>query len=264
MINKIATIVPMAHLKETINDQYFMALSYAVEAPEYAKFFKARALEGAYVILDNSSVEVGDPGDFNDYLDKAIAISATEVMLPDIFRNAGATYDASRRALTLLANRTLYNPNVMIIPQGVSVTVWMQNAKELIDLVLPYTEAIGAKLTVGVSARYTDLFGGTRSVVFAYNLRGLPVHFLGCYANPAEEIRPFIDYRRLRSVDSSFPCVYTKVSMKTTIPNLAMPRPMTRLNLTDDYYDPELLRHNIDVWKEACIGNWDGLVETDI
>src|SRR3989337_2874228 len=88
---KIATIVPLAHLNEIKDDDYFMALSYAISNSEYAGFFNERAGEGKHVILDNSAVELGEPEDFKGYLEKAMAIHASEIMLPDVFRDPEAT-----------------------------------------------------------------------------------------------------------------------------------------------------------------------------
>ncbi len=91
MYDKIATIVPLAHLDELRYDDYLMALAHAAQTRDYMDFYKARAGEGRYVILDNSAVELGKPMDFATYLGLAMEMGASEIVLPDHFQDAKRT-----------------------------------------------------------------------------------------------------------------------------------------------------------------------------
>lgn len=254
---KVATIVPKSHLDEIQNDEYMMALSYALTDTTYLHFFVDSVIKGSYVILDNSAVELGGPEDFDTYLEKARYIKASEIMLPDIFQNAEATLDQAKCSLYKLGkyfySYSSYNPDIMIIPQGRSGDEWRINALELINLVHPYCKSKNSKMRIGISARYTDLFGGNRWDVLWMGLgEGHGYHFLGCYANPWMEIRPILHLQSVVGVDSSYPSVFAKNNMELNNITLSMPRPMTKLDLINDEYHKSLLNQNINVWRSAC------------
>jgi hypothetical protein len=259
---KVATIVPIAHLDEIKNDDYFMALSYAVDNAEYAKFFRDRSEEGKYVILDNSAVELGEPEPFETYLDKAMEIKASEIMLPDIFQDGPSTLVEACRCAKLL--KPCHKFDLMVIPQvhdhdewvdhSKSITSWLDNAKSLTRSILPFTRWLKSNLTIGISARYTDMFGNNRSkALLMMPVFDLNVHFLGCYADPTYEIRPNINYSFIRGVDSSYPSVYAKNSMALTPEVMSMPRPMTKIDLINDRYEPTLIHDNVRAWRDACL-----------
>ena len=246
---KIATIVPLAHLDLIKDDDYFMALSYAIDNKDYAGFFAERAGEGKHVILDNSAVELGEPENFVTYLDKAQSIHASEIMLPDIFQDAEETIHEASKSLPKIKSK--YHFDLMIIPQGKTLNEWMACKDELENLALPYCKWMETELHVGVSARYTDLFGGSRMRVIDF-ADSTQIHFLGCYANPIEEIQPILDLWMVCGIDSSYPSVFAKNGLILSAESIAMPRPMTKLDLLNDVYNSDLLRSNIRMWRSAC------------
>lgn len=253
MNKKIATILPLHHLDEIRDDSYFMALSHACENEEYLKFFRERAKDNRYVILDNSAVETGAPEDFKTYMEKATAIGVSSIMLPDVFQDARATLDSAYWALDDYAlDIKLLSMDVMVIPQGRSIDEWLKNAKDLSDIVLDR----GMSPIFGISCRYTSMFGGTRSlaILLLHHHRNeyLKIHLLGCYADPRIDVRPILNFHFITGVDSSYAAVYTENILKITPESLSGTRPSRNINFLTDTYDVELLRDNIKAWRLAC------------
>ena len=256
---KIATIVPLKHLNTIVNDEYFMALSHAAGNDGYLNFFRERVEEGKYVILDNSAIEIGEPEAFETYLEKARLMKASEVMLPDFFQESGRTLQEAERCMKLLA-KTNFCCNIMVIPQGKTVLEWFANAKALLSIRVlnqDFRSGFWEATTVGISARYTKMFGGNRLDMLWLLSTILPnfqkVHFLGQYIDPRFEARLALEYPVVRVVDSSFPCVYTRHGIKISPEFLNGPRPTREIDFLEDEYDTELLQGNMDMWWNACL-----------
>ncbi len=254
---KVATIVPANHLDLIKEDDYFMALAHVAKArSDYIDFFKSRSEEGKYVILDNSAVEQGDPGSFEDYIQVAEAMKASAIMLPDYFMDAEKTIEAARTSLALLDNWNDFatpEAEVIVIPQGKSLGEWLECALALQNAVTDY----GFIPFIGISCRYTGMFGVGRlaiaiTVHSAISRFSGKVHLLGCYADPRKDVRPGIGYPWLSGVDSSYAAVYAQHGYEMTENSFDWPRPPRNIDFINDTYNSELLASNIDVWRKAC------------
>lgn len=257
---KIASLLPLHHLSEIKDDEYFMALSHAADNDEYLMFFRDRAAEGKYVTLDNSAVELGEPEPFEKYVEKAIGMNANQILLPDTFLEPEKTLREARKSLEFLARTRTYNPDIMVVPQGKTVLEWLQNAKDLIGLQSTYSLKRPGKVvtTLGISARYTDMFGGSRSLMTWIACRLIyqyqSVHLLGCYTDPRKEFVPVRLWSNFMGMDSSYAAVYTQQNHVMSPESLAMPRPIRHIDFLNDTYDVALLRKNLEVWWTACLG----------
>lgn len=258
---KVATIVPLHHLELLNDDEYFLALSHAAENSMYLRFFREWAEQGKYIILDNSAVELEEPEPFGHYLEKALSMGASEILLPDHFRNPERTLDAAWAAMAALEN-TGYTGRIMVVPQGKTVFEWLRNAVELLDVrSVDDTHGLRTVTTVGISCRYTDMFDGNRTNAFTLlkdhftKFTGrFRVHFLGCYADPREEIAPIIYNPSVQGVDSSYPSVYAQHNIVLNQQAFTMPRPARHIDFLQHTYDPLLLAYNVDMWRDACLG----------
>ena len=259
---KVATLVPLKHLDTIVDDEYFMALSHAAANDEYLDFFRERSEEGKYVILDNSSIEMGGPEAFESYLEKARLMKASEIMLPDVFQDPTATLREAERCMMILKKREYSGYNVMVIPQGDNVLEWFKNARDLCNirvLLYPMNPSHGYReaTTIGITYRYTTLFGGNRLNMLWLLSSMLPgfqkIHFLGAKADPRLEARLAIKQFEVRGVDSSYPCVYTQHGIKITPEFMSGPRPTREIDFLEDEYDTELLQKNLEVWWDACL-----------
>jgi len=249
LMHKIATIVPKAHLDLIMNDEYLMALTHAADDPLYLEFFADRVAEGKYVILDNSTVELGEPEDFETYISKAKLMGASEIVLPDWFQDADRTLAYIKPGIET-AQRLGYKGRYMAVPQGLTHSEWIHNASEM--LVYPID-------TVGISCRYTGMFQGSRALAVGFvehllQKRGrteVNVHLLGCWTNPLSDVAISLPSRIIAGVDSSYPSVFAKYNLLLT-PNTK--RPSGGIDIVNDVYDEAILATNIATWQRLCGG----------
>lgn len=256
---KVATIVPVNHLRSIEGDSYMLALSYLAIHPNYRNFFQTHAWAGSYVILDNSAIELGRPEPFSSYIRQATRMDASEILLPDYYRRPSLTLDAAGKSLRMLNLIGEYSGKIMVVPQGSSIDDWVTNMRELLAL----REGPYAASTVGISCRYTSLFFGNRGDALPLiepllaNYPNLKVHLLGCYSDPREEIAPILSLDMVNGVDSSYPTVYTQRGMRLQSHMFGNVRPARRIDFERDSYDDTLLAHNIYEWRKACSSELD-------
>lgn len=243
---KIATTVPTAHLNELVNDRYFMALTHLAEDPQYMAFFQARVAEGKYVILDNSTVELGHPQERSLYLQTALEMGVGEVLAPDWLYDAHRTLTELETFL-IAAYAAGYRGGVMAVPQGRSDVEWLDCAKQML------TYPIDA---LGVSRRYTQFAGLARhhavlnlwEEIILSDRREVGIHLLGCAGRPETDVAPNLMLPCVRGVDSSLPSVFSAAGLYI---GHGVGRPPTPIDF-GDHYDAKLLRENIRRWKQLC------------
>lgn len=249
VVDKIASIVPIAHLKMTKQDKYFMALSHLVNNKEYADFYRDRAASGAHVILDNSVVEQGTPERPEAYLEKALEINASQVVIPD------HPLDSVRSLAEVLpflkiAEAMRYPRAVMAVPHGERMIEYLYCFDRMVEFPVD---------TIGISRLDYErgtFEGQSRAEVAAmlYQRAGgaeaAPnFHFLGCTNAPVLDIGPALNLRRSQGVDSSLAALCTKHGVRL---NATTRRSMDwePINFENDVYDEKLLQQNLWTWKE--------------
>lgn len=255
-MSKVATIVPVHHLHLIKDDNYFMALAHVARvSKEYVKFFQERAEEGKFIILDNSAVEEGNPGKFDDYFKLAVEMNVSQIMVPDHFKDPMATLMAAKNALERFSDEIdFHNMRVMVIPQGNDLDEWSHNCAELVYMTQRYCSRLP---TIGISCRYTSMFNDNRQlgVLRAMGSNAgyaLLFHFLGCYTDPNVEIKPVIDLPFIQGVDSSYPSVYAEHGYVLGARDFSKPRPKRNIDFVTDRYPTLLLQGNILAWRLAC------------
>lgn len=255
---KLATILPMAHLKELEQDEYFLALAHMEDFPEYREFFQRKAAAGKHVILDNSAVELGGPEPFEKYIKRAMSLSATQIMFPDIFKDPAATLEEARKAMKFMASIP-YRPMIMVIPQGNTTAEWLENAANLIELQADGPMGHRCVHTVGISYRYNEMFNGNRLEIswrLSWLLRSYQkIHLLGCAADPKKEGAVALKLAHIQGMDSSYPALYAYHKLELTEKDFGQPRPSRDMNFATDEYDVGLLRRNLETWWKACLPN---------
>lgn len=249
--SKIATIVPVAHLSSLISDKYVMALSYPAHSANYIAFFRNLAKQGAFVMLDNSAVEMGQPEPIDSYVAKAIAMKASEIVLPDYFQDANRTLEASKACIEL-ARDLGYAGQFMGVPQGATAAEWLRSAFEMLQLGVH---------CLGVSRRYVpSLFpeGRAKAVEILTLLFQLEndnktrVHLLGCLNSPTEEgISHLLQLYVVRGVDSSVAALATKNGMRYT-GSFQRTAEMGQVDISTDIYDYALWKRNLEAWRRLC------------
>ncbi len=249
MREKVATIVPKAHLNLTKDDTLFMALVHvAVQDADYVKFFEDRAAEGKYVILDDSAIELGEPISFWRMLEVAQQMDASEIVLPDYFRDNERTFEATKAALEV-AQQQGYTGATMACPHGKTKADWLDCARKLLGLAID---------TLGISYRYTSLWDSRRAPIQALMPELLDtntrVHLLGSDVYPAVEVYPLLKLQVVRGVDSARASVFAKHQI---FMEPYMERPPRTVDFLLDKYEPKLITTNVNRWRRWCVDGPD-------
>jgi len=247
ILDKVATSVPMAHLDLTREHRYFMALTHAAEDPGYMRFFRERSQQGGYVILDNSTVELGQPEEITTYVAKAIQMEADEILLPDWLHEKDRTLREVDYGIHEALERG-YQGEFMAVPQGRTQQEWLQCAREMLDYPIH---------TLGISRRYRPMFGTSRlfSVIALRNAcmeRNRPdvkIHLLGCAGQPETDVAPCLQLPYVQGVDSSLPCLFAKVNR---LLEKGAERPLVSVDFFEDKYEVGVLKRNIEAWLALC------------
>ena len=245
--DKIATIVPIAHLGLTAKDERFMALVHLLKHTDYDLFFKDRVAEGKYVILDNSTVELGKPWPMAQYLESAIRLGASEILLPDWLYDSTRTLKEAEDGLRY-AEDAGYTGRIMGVPQGGTQEVWIECLEEMLGMGIS---------SIGISRRYLpDHFGQSRLfacyVVYhiAYQMNvDFSIHLLGAGLPPELEVAPCLRLPYVVGVDSAMPSYFTKAGQKLGFNAV---RPEAQRDLENDVYSYDLLAVNIGWWRQLC------------
>lgn len=259
---KVASILPVADLQRTINNDYFMALAQFIEVDgEYTKFFQQRIVEGKFVILDNGAAEGCQPT-IEELYPKIKILNPSELVLPDTIYNKEETLQKGEEAIFKLANEFPDSDfQLMAVPQGETFEEWVACMEEMLTWPID---------TIGVSKFITPRYGprarlrATLNIVASCLERGntVKIHLLGCWDHP-KEIGEIVqrfegsEYYKtfLRGTDSAVPYVYTAMG-ETIVADSKRPEYhmdfLSTTKLTDELEG--LLTLNIKAWEDYCNG----------
>lgn len=255
---KVATILPQAYLQLSENDTYVMALAHLIGAPgmeRYTDFFIRKGQEEqSFVIMDNGVIE-GDPRPIAELYDKALMIGASELILPDVFRDSKRTLDLVNNATTYLAGRqeTLGEMGLMAVAQGETLDEWVECALALLDN--PMVSCIGVpKVLVDIAGRDGRYIAISELMDRAGDLGGRELHLLGCWQSPLElsilsKAAEIGELPEIRGVDSAIAYVYARAGKAINDADRPDSHPIDFKN--GEIAHKAQLRYNIMLWKDA-------------
>lgn len=242
---KVATIVPTAYLHLTKDDDYFMALAHLVGMDEeYTEFFRARAEEGKYILMDNSIVE-GEQQSVKELIRRGRLIKATEVILPDTIGNGPETIMKSYESLPELRGQF----RIMIVPQGCNVTEWYNCAATMFRWWGIHSVGISKFILNAASDARERCIESIQDIGLSWG-----VHLLGVYRDLREVQELARKYPFIRGVDSSVAYTFTR---EGEILDLDTPKPRSdlKIDFDDVSTDEQLLKENIEAWRRIAGGD---------
>jgi len=206
-------------------------------------------MEGKYVVLDNSTVELGAPEDLRTYVQKALAMDATAILMPDWLYEYEKTMSALVEGLPKV-RAWGYKRNVMAVPQGKSVTEFMGCAAKMLEHDIQI---------LGLSRRYTEMFGGNRTDIVKHisllirtsRRPWVRIHLLGCWDHPQRDIGDSLWWPMVLGIDGSLPSIFAKYSQLLE-ENADRPGPV--IDIVNDVYDEEILKYNLLAFRRLCSG----------
>lgn len=250
---KPMSIVPVNHLGLIRDDSHFMALLHLVEASEtYREFFKARANEGKFVLLDDSAVERPGHANATNVIEGALAINASEVMLLDALRDEEATLVGARATLDAIIARFGDNRpfRIMAVPQGQTDLEWLHCAKIMTSW--PEVDTIGISYTTTTYFK-SECRSGVIQALLSIGIIPKKVHLLGCF--DIDEARQAArQFSGIRSIDSAIATVFTQ---NGALLGDGWQRPRDLRARTIDFekcqLSAETLARNINFWRQQIL-----------
>lgn len=203
---RIAHIVPVSHLSDTVNNQYHMCLAHLVECDEYRRHFRQMAERGRFVLMDNGAAE-GSQLQPEKLIEMYEKINPTEIVLPDTLYEAGSTIQKSRNFLNLLQSKGLADKyRVMAVPQGKTLEEWEACARIFVKDTRVNSIGVSKFLNIGLNDRYVRVKACNilEKLFKEYKRDDLEVHLLGCDEGPMIVKMIHEQHDFVRGCDSAF------------------------------------------------------------
>lgn len=263
----LALIEPIGIAKELGHESrmYHMALAHLVlEDEEYRNWYRYLSDLGRYVILDNSLMERSHTAmSMAEVWEAAQLIRASEVVLPDAFRDAQGTIAATTQAIQWLETHAPVEDRFCRfagVVHGKTVESWFEcyafmhwqtlittiHIPKVMDTLWPYGGRAGLLRTLDHD------FLGKRS--------SKDHHLLGIWTDPLE-LYQIHDMHWIRSCDTALP-VQAAVQGVRFDPWQGIPQGHKKPKRPDDYFATkadgetlELCRYNIEVLDMWAMGD---------
>ena len=146
---RAAHIVPPALLDRygTASEYHLILAHLVLQNDYYREFYRERSEAGDFIILDNGAFEFQTSISAQELFAAARFVQPSVIVLPDVLRDAEATYEATKDALRfwngLRPELHFQNePSFMVVPQGKDLEEWFACWKKL-RFVGPYINIIG-------------------------------------------------------------------------------------------------------------------------
>lgn len=199
---KYASIVPVANIERTFSGDYAMMLAHL--APCY---FPHTASKQCYRILDNSLIELGSAMPIGELCRIAKMCRASEIVLPDVFREGVATYKNAVQLVHMLKlvyqNRIPFN--LMAVCQGKTIeefTKCFNNLERIPEIHCIGIPKVASELLPGI---------GRSGLEFVWEHSSKQIHLLGI-AESFRELEQYKHPEKIRSVDSCLAALLSKSS----------------------------------------------------
>jgi len=223
---KTALILPIPNLTLAAGRSYHLILNHLLDSLTYRLFYTVEALNGGYVILDNSAHEHGSGGSISTILQNGQKLKAKEIVLPDTLFDADVTIDRISEAMDFILTEgsevySEYQPRLSLVAQGSTYPEWVRCFNALLRAYLyrkDRFDSLGCPgITFSVSKDYDTMGefpGGLKRMLEEHVLPastefGFPIHLLG-WGRALHNYQPIArEYGHLiRSIDSAKPIVY--------------------------------------------------------
>lgn len=218
---KVAHIVPRDSLYMTRDNQYHMCLAQYCLDETYKAFFRRRAVEGKFVLLDNGAAE-GTTTDIKHLFELAQELGAGEVVLPDKLQHMEATMQRTKEAYDKyleFKDKKEYGFGIMVVPQGANYDQWKRCAEQMVEM-FPMATSYGVpKALVTAEDPYARFY----AVEYLCQLlmakdRDAEIHLLGMNEPPAIVATIFESFPRVRGIDSAFAYLSTQALVPISNP----------------------------------------------
>lgn len=268
----VGLIAPFPHLGQFAVGPFHLILAQCLNNPTYLAHYQKQAGEGAFLLLDCDTHELGEGERPKELLEWAKLVGASEVVAPDVLfeaeRTVNRTHNFLQYALDHLGPRTPLT--YCLVPQGQSPHEWAMCLTRMVSAHTAYFPY--KRFTVGISKDYEVWPGGTLGLIQKYvvplrkGVREVNVHLLGW----GRELHRLTElqwrFPWIRSTDSAKPFVYARAGIELNLSQVNPAYPKR----PDDYFTREmtfeqqvLAQVNVDVFR-ARAGNIVGSLQSTL
>lgn len=222
---RVAHIVPVSHLEDTVSNQYHMCLAHLIDDENYREHFKRMSKLNKFILMDNGAAE-GVQLTPEELMRAYEIINPTEIILPDILYKAGDTIQKSFNFLELFEKRGLNKKyGVMAVPQGEDEGDW--TACACIFVKDPRIDTIGIPKHLVYSwnnkcarVKACDIL---EKLFNKYDRKDMEVHLLGCNEGPLVVKSIHESYKFVRGCDSAFSYLQVQIGKMMSLTDDSRP-----------------------------------------
>lgn len=203
---RVAHIVPVAHLEDTVENQYHMCLAHLIKNEAYQNHFRRMSELGRFVLMDNGAAE-GAQLQPDALIETYEKINPSEIVLPDSLFEAGSTIQKSRNFMKMLQGRGMIDQyRLMAVPQGNCLEEWEACARIFVKDTRVNTIGVSKFTNIGWRDRYARVKAcDILAALFKeYDREDMEVHLLGCDEGPLIVKQIHEAHSFVRGCDSAF------------------------------------------------------------
>jgi hypothetical protein len=163
---------------------------------EYAEYYRSRSDRGDWLTLDTAAFE-GQVTSIFRLHEAALMVRPQEIVLPDLYRDAGGTIESSLKAARAL-RQVEYAGQFMVVPHGIKWSDYLYCAAYL-------TGELGEDICIGLIEEIPELYGFSRKTAVEALSEIYPkatFHFNGVTEHLDEMFDEMVR-NRVRSADTS-------------------------------------------------------------
>lgn len=228
----LISIVPVNKIDWALKDSMLMILAHLVEKyPEYRNKIKNRK-NNQYIILDNSTIELGTAFSMDRLYKAAKAINADEIILEDFYPEGPKTIEATKKSIQWLKdNNHLGEFKLQAVCHG-------RNREEFIET-FNYLNSVPEIDVIGIPKVLATWAKERKELADIFTKTDKEIHYLGSWYSLKELLNlPKKILSKIRSCDTCLPSLYV-IQNKSVLEN----REGT-IDLEKDY--PELTKQRYD------------------
>lgn len=272
-ISQLGLIPPIAHLEEFAQGNFHLTLAHMYKNDAYRKHYQQQAAQGATILLDNGAWE-RQLLPFEELIDLAVEVGATELVLPDSLFNFVETISHLSDALRTLSNPYWFNKlqdnniDLCFIPQGSSSSDWAACMNYGLDALQKFGKF--SRIVLGIPRSIDDNFNGGRvfslrkympATLNKFTRLFITFHAMGS----GKDLRKLAALVRktpypIRSTDSAKPFTYAihGIEITKTLKNIpiSLGRPGNYFDMVLSDEMLALARKNVEIYKWICAGNY--------
>jgi len=267
---RLGFIVPTAYLEEfaSKSDFHLILPHVCEESEQYKTFYKQRAQQKDFVMLDNSIFELEYAYEGDKFIDLALETGVSEVVVPEVLRNRKESLKKTEKFLTLIHSRfPLFFPfRLAATVQGETFDEMAEHIKELYKI--KEINTICIPFDLDYESLYMCFYSKTlRRVVNRINfvawMREMgyvekEVHLLGLSDGVELQVYKEEKYPFIRSNDSSSAFVHGYYCLKYTVKGLPVEKIEKKLDFSLkgplSCLQRECIEHNISMLKAFVNG----------